>query len=87
MRKCCVVNCQNDDTFKNIRFFSVKAEPDWIKVINRGNDWKPKKSNVICCRHFKDADIVGRKLRKNAKPFQSKNIGEFNIIIHILFTV
>ena len=58
---CCVVNCQNNETFGNIRFFEVlRKDPiqteKWIKAINRtnpdGTPWIPGKDAKICGNHF-----------------------------------
>jgi len=78
MRKCCVKNCNFDKTYKNIKFFNVakKFNAEWVDVVNRGSDWRPKKTTVICSLHFKKSDVFKNALRENVAPlhFTDKNL-------------
>ncbi len=52
--KKCTIFYDNFNCMKNIKFFNVakKFNAEWVDVVNRGSDWRPKKTTVICSFHF-----------------------------------
>ena len=71
-RHCAVSDCKSNshDKTKDIKFFKFPENfnDDWKRVVNKHEDWQPKKSSVICSVHFTKGDMAGNKLRPGAIP-------------------
>ena len=68
-RFCSVNKCQNNNNSQ----FSFHKIPEgcnheWLKVIDRGSEWSPKKYSVICNAHFSPHDISKGRLKRGAIP-------------------
>ena len=70
----CVVNgCYSDGTcLVSFHKLPEKLCPIWKKVIGRGEDFEPKKSQRICNLHFSSENLIRNssrnRLRKGAVP-------------------
>ena len=77
-RNCVVKSCDSTDlsSDKNLSFFSIPSgcDKDWLRVIGKGDDWKPKKNSKICSEHFPPHMINKRRLQPGAVPHLQDNL-------------
>ena len=73
--QCSVNGCDTNLKSKpvNVHLFAIPKTitEDWRSVLNKPEDWMPRKHSKICSLHFTPGDVIGRKLRPGAIPLPS----------------